>query len=102
MVIDFICSGGFANLRLDYRANTDELPMGITKEILRLTGSSGIFDIQPNQITPSSVGPPDTILYQLTLTDGDRKTSLNFNDVTAPTELRPLLELLQKLAIQQS
>jgi hypothetical protein len=101
MRIDFECSGGFANLRLTYHVDTDELPQEFAEEILRLVESSGFFDIQPSEVAPTSAGPPDVFFYRLSLSQGSRKQSLSCNDVTAPAALHPLLALLRKLALNQ-
>jgi hypothetical protein len=97
MRIDFECSGGFAALQLAYHSDTDELPTEVAEEISRLVESSGFFDLQQGEVTPM----PDVISYRLSLSQGDKKKSLSFNDITAPVELRPLLALLRKLAMEQ-
>lgn len=101
MRIDFECSGGFANLRLTYHANTDELPQELAEEILRLVEISRFFDIQPSGVTSTSAGPPDVFSYQISLSEGNRKQSLSCNDVTAPATLHPLLALLRQIALDQ-
>ncbi|MFQ5932315.1 MAG: protealysin inhibitor emfourin [Nitrospiraceae bacterium] len=101
MHIEFECSGGFANLRLAYRANTEELPQELRGELLRLVEVSGIFALQESDVAPQSPGPPDVFFYRLSLAEGGRKKSLSFNDVTAPAELHPLLALLRELALEQ-
>jgi hypothetical protein len=101
MRIDFECSGGYVPLHLTYHADTDDLPQVLAEELLELVESSGVFDLQPSEVAPTSTGPPDVILYQLSVSDGGRKTSLSVNDVTAPAELRPLLGRLRQLALEQ-
>lgn len=101
MHIKFERSGGFAGLLLTYQADTDELPQEVAEELLRLVESSGVFELQPDEVAPAASGPPDVFFYQLSLSEGSRKKSLSFNDVTAPATLRPLLGYLQKLALDQ-
>ena len=101
MRIDFECSGGYANIRLTYHANTDELPQEVANEILGLVESSRIFDLQQSEVEPTSKGPPDVFFYRLSLYGGTMRKSLYFNDVTAPATLHPLLALLQELAWEQ-
>jgi len=101
MRIDFECSGGYANINLVYHAKTDDLPTEIAKEFLHLVESSGFFDLQQSDVKPTDAGPPDVFFYHLSLQEGDRWKSLSFNDVTAPGPLRPVLEILQKLAWEQ-
>lgn len=101
MHIDFECSGGFANLRLTYRADTAELPQELCSELFGLVEGSGIFELQESDVAPQSPGPPDVFFYRLSLAEGGRKTSLSFNDVTAPAQLHPLLARLRELALEQ-
>lgn len=100
MHIDFKCSGGFANLRLRYHADTDNLPKELSEELIMLVESSGIFNIQQNEIAQTGTGPPDVFFYHLSISDGSRRLSLTFNDVTAPESIHPLLSRLRKLALQ--
>lgn len=101
MRIDFECSGGYANIRLSYHVDTDELPQEVANEILGLVESVGIFDLQQNEVAPSSEGPPDVFFYRLSLYKENMRKSLYFNDVTAPAALQPLLALLRELAWEQ-
>lgn len=101
MHINFECSGGYANLRLTYRADTDELPQEIAQELLRLVENSRVFDLPQSAVASTSAGPPDVFFYQISLHEGNRQTSLSFNDVTAPTALRHLLSRLRQLALEQ-
>jgi hypothetical protein len=101
MRIDFECSGGFANLRLTYHVDTNDLPQELAQEILKLVESSRFFDIQPSEVAPALTGPPDVFFYRLSLSEGSKKQSLACNDVTAPATLHPLLALLRKLALKQ-
>ncbi len=101
MHIEFECSGGFANLRLAYRANTEELPQDVRSQLLELVEVSGIFELQERDVAPQSPGPPDVFSYRLSLAEGSRKMSLSCNDVTAPPELHPLLAVLRELALEQ-
>jgi len=104
MQIDFASSGGFANIELAYRADTNTLPEEQAKELARLVESSGAFDLRQDDLTPNpkaAAGPPDVISYRFSLSEGARQNTLWFNDVTAPASLRPLLEFLRKLALEQ-
>jgi hypothetical protein len=100
MQIDFGSSGGVSNQGLVYQADTNALPEPEAKELLRLVESSGVFDLQQSDTNPGvTVGRADVITYRLTLSDGDRQTTLWLNDVTAPVSVRPLLAYLQERAI---
>ena len=89
--IYFECEGGFVNLQLKYRVNTEEVSPELKQEILQVVEKSGVFDIQPETIVPEGHGPPDAVLYKLALTDGRKKQSLICNDVTAAPAVRPCL-----------
>ena len=95
MQIEFERDGGFAGIPLRYYANTEELPVEIAEELLKLIAISVFFDLQTD---PASIGPPDTFRYRLSLSENSRKKSLSFNEVAVPATLRPLLDYLQKLA----
>lgn len=102
MQIDFASSGGFANVQLNYRADTNTLPEEQAQELTRLVESSGAFDLQQEDVNPNvAVGRADVISYRLTLSEGARQNTLWFNDVTAPASVRPLLAFLRKLALEQ-
>ena len=104
MQIDFASSGGFANLELNYRGDTNTMPEEQANELERLVESSGVFELEQEDATPqprAAAGPPDVIAYRITLSDGTRQATLWFNDVTVPAAVRPLLTELRRLAIQQ-
>jgi emfourin len=101
MHIDFKRSGGFANLRLTYQGDSNELPQNVAEEFSRLVESSGFFDIKQTDLDSNSTRYPDVFNYQVSLSDSKRQHSLSCNDVTAPDSLRPLLSFLQKLALHQ-
>jgi hypothetical protein len=102
MQIDFASSGGFANLELAYRAETNTLSEEQAKELESLVESSGVFDLQQSEVTPEvTVGRADIISYRIFVSDGSRQNTLWLNDITAPASVRPLLARLRKLALEQ-
>lgn len=101
MHIEFETSGGYANIRLAYRGNTDTLPSEVASKLLKLIEISRVFELRQSEITSSDAGHPDVFFYKLTLYEGGKKKSLSFNDVTVPDQLKPLLELLQELSWEQ-
>ncbi len=56
MRIDLQGSGGFANLKLAYHADTDTLPPAQAEELLKLVESSRVFDLQQSDLTPALHG----------------------------------------------
>lgn len=101
MHIDFECSGGFANLRLTYHADTNELQPELAEDILKLVESAEFFDIKPSEVASTSAGPPDVFFYRISLAEGSKMQSILCTDVTAPATLHPLLALMRKLALSQ-
>ena len=102
MLIDFASSGGFTNLDLTYRAETNTMPEEHARELERLVESSGVFDLAQSDLDPKvPVGRADIITYRLTLSDDARQTTLWLSDVTAPAAVRPLLAELRKRALEQ-
>ena len=102
MQIDFSSSGGFANLQVDYRADTNTLPEEQAKELERRVESSGVFELDHDDVnSETTVGRADVISYRLTVSDGSRQKTLWLNDITAPASIRPLLAYLRKRAIEK-
>lgn len=102
MQIDFATSGGVTNHELAYRADTDTLPEQEAEELVRLVESSGAFDLEQDQVLhEAATGAGNVTAYRLTLSDGNRETTLWLNDVTAPTAIRPLLSFLRERALEQ-
>ncbi len=100
MNIDFEREGGYAPLRLKYRANTEELPRDVAEKILDLIDRSGILELKQEDIQ-SPAKYPDVFSYRITLSEDGGGKSLTFNDITAPDSLRPLLTFLQELALEK-
>jgi hypothetical protein len=101
MIIDFECSGGFANLRWRYRVNTDELGPEEAADLRQLVERTGIMGLKAAELAPKSPGPPDVMQYRITISHMGTLQSLEINDITAPPALRPLLTRLQELAAEQ-
>lgn len=102
MQIDFAMSGGVVNQQLTYRADTQTMQQEEARELLRLVDSSGVFDLEPGNIhTEGTVGRTDVITYRLSLSDGNKQTTLWLNDISAPAALRPLLSFLRERALEQ-
>lgn len=100
MQIDFASSGSPDNEELTYSVDTDNLPEEQGRELERLVESSGAFDLEQDQLLhKAAAGSGNVTAYRITLSEDDRQTTLWFNDVTAPTSLRPLLERLRELAM---
>jgi hypothetical protein len=101
MIIDFERSGGYANLRLRYRANTDELPLGVANDLRQLVDRSGILSLKPADLAPPSHDPPGAMRYRVAISQEGAVHSVELSDITVPPALRPLLTRLQELALEQ-
>ncbi len=99
MFIRFKCSGGYANLSLDYQIDATTLPADLKEELLTLVNQSNVFELQPEHLNTRGTYP-DELFYELEVSSDDRHQSLSLNDSSVPVELRPLLTRLQQLAIQ--
>lgn len=101
MKIHFEREGGYINIPLKYEADTDELPKEIAQRLSERVRTSGVLDLKQEDIIPRPHAFPDVFSYRLAISEGDRRISLSFNDLTAPESLRPLLELLQEFWLEK-
>jgi Emfourin len=97
MHIEFVRSGGFAGLRLAASLDTQQLGADIASTLEKLVAEAGFFTL-PEQIKPASPGP-DRFEYQVTISSGAQKHSINVSDAVVPEALRPLLDFLTTLAM---
>lgn len=99
MHIKFSCIGGFANLDLNCQIDTDELPKDQKEELQNLMMTADL----PNAAESKKVKAQgfDAFSYQLDIADEKKKQSFSFTDITAPEEVRPLLDYLRNLAIEK-
>jgi hypothetical protein len=101
MRIEYQCSGGYGGLRLTYQCDTDALPADESKTILDLIDAARALELDPKQISSKSRSIPDDFVCRLTLSTGEMKNSLSFNELSVPENLRRLSAYLRKLAIKQ-
>ncbi|CAK6477617.1 protealysin inhibitor emfourin [Peribacillus castrilensis] len=98
MHIKFSCIGGFANLDLNFEIDTDELPKEKYEELQNLMKQADL----PNAAQSKMVKTQgfDSFSYQLDIADEKKKQSFSFTDISAPEEVRPLLDYLRNIAIE--
>ncbi|MDM5154410.1 hypothetical protein QUF88_11335 [Bacillus sp. DX1.1] len=101
MHIQFSCIGGIANFDLTFQADTVELPKEKAKKLLDLIKQANLFSFKPSQGEVATIKGADAFSYQLRIEDGKEQKSFSFTDVTAPQEVRPLLDYLRNLAIAE-
>ena len=66
-----------------------------------LIDAANLFDLNQKQISQKSRPIPDDFSCRLTLSAGEKKKTLSFNELSAPENLRRLSSYLRNLAIQQ-
>ena len=101
MRVDFECTGGFANLRLDCHLDTEQLPEDVARRLLKHVADAGILESEQSPRGDPSPGPPDVFHYRLSLREGSKRVDLSCCDTTAPPSVHPLLGFLRKLALDQ-
>ena len=101
MRVEYKCSGGYGGVRLSYRGETDELPAEEAEQLFDLVEASGVFDLSQKQLSEKAQNIPDDFSCRLTILKSGKKTTLSFNEMSAPGNLRRLSVHLRKLAIQQ-
>ena len=97
MHIEFVRSGGFAGLRLATTIDTQQLGAEVASALDKMVAEAGFFAL-PEQIKPASPGP-DRFEYQVTISSGAQKHSINVSDAVVPEPLRPLLDFLTTQAM---
>ncbi|RRN73975.1 hypothetical protein EI200_04685 [Peribacillus simplex] len=100
MHIQFSCIGGFANLDLNFKIDTDELPEGKNEELLNLMKTADLPNAHLSKMAGAKAQGADSFSYKLDIADEKQKQSFAFTDTTAPEEIRPLLDYLRNLAIE--
>ena len=88
-------------MRLTYQCETDTLPADESKTILDLIDAARVLELDPEQISSKSRSIPDDFVCRQTLSTGEVKNSLSFNELSAPKNLRRLSAYLRKLALKQ-
>ncbi|MGG0412305.1 protealysin inhibitor emfourin [Peribacillus simplex] len=100
MHIKFSCIGGFANLDLNFQIDTDELPKEQNEELQNLMKTADLPNAAESKMAGAKVKGADSFSYQLDIANEKKKQSFSFTDITAPEEVRPLLDYLRNLAIE--
>ncbi|MEF2093268.1 protealysin inhibitor emfourin [Bacillus sp. CFBP9009] len=99
MHIKFSCIGGFANLDLNFQIDTEKLPKEKNEELQNLMKAADLPNASQSKMAGAKAQGFDAFSYQLDIAD-EKKQSYSFTDITAPEEVRPLLDYLRNLAIE--
>jgi hypothetical protein len=97
MQIEFVRTGGFAGMRLAASIDTQQLEAEQASTLDKMITEAGFFEL-PEQIKPASPGP-DRFEYQVVISSGGMKHSINVSDAVMPDSLRPLIDLITRLAM---
>lgn len=101
MRVGFEASGGFANLRLRYEADTETLDEDVARTLEKEVRRSGLLESEEGAIGSSKPGPPDVLTYRVTVTHDGTTRTWTMTDVTVPSSARPLLAALRALAMKK-
>lgn len=104
MRITFEMSGGYGGLfalrPLSFHVDTADLSETDREELLALVRSSGLLEATAAE-TAAASGRPDVYHYRLSIAHERGAASFAFDDLTAPANVRPLLQHLQQRAVQE-
>lgn len=105
MRIKFEFQGGYGGLfaaqPLTCDVDVDQLPQEVRSELMGLIANAGIMGAESAQRRRSAGRARDAYEYRLQIQDEGSQKSLAFNDASAPSEVRPLLQFLQQLALER-
>jgi hypothetical protein len=93
--IFFERSGGFMGRKVTTTIDLEELPEDQAKALEELLDEADFFEL-PADLTRQPM--PDAFTYTITVATEVRRHSVRVSDTTAPDDLRPLLEELNKKA----
>jgi hypothetical protein len=103
--IKFEFQGGYGGLfaaqPLACDFEIDQLPHEERTKLVELIENAGIMEAESGQRRRSAGRARDVYDYRLRIQDQGPEKSLAFNDATAPSEVRPLLQFLQQLALER-
>ena len=96
--IFFERSGGFMGRKVSAAINLEELPGDLAEVLKEMLDESDFFDLPADLTRPPM---PDAFTYTITVSTELRQHSVRVSDATAPDDLRPLLDELNKQARMQ-
>lgn len=103
--IKFEFQGGYGGLfaaePLACDVEVDQLPHELRSKLMGLIENAGIMEAESGQRRRSAGGARDAYDYRLQIQDQGSQKSMAFNDASAPSEVRPLLQFLQQLALER-
>jgi hypothetical protein len=94
--IYFERSGGFAGISISTMVDIHSLPPDEAHKIQSMIDNAKEFLYQPSKLPPSPVQGADYFKYKVTVETEEKKYTMETNDITMPSELRPLISYLEK------
>jgi hypothetical protein len=91
-------TGGFMGRKVSVTINLDDLPDDQANLLNELLDNTDFFELPANLTQPAM---PDAFTYNITISSEERQHSVRVSDTTAPDDLRPLLEELNRQARMQ-
>lgn len=96
--IFFERSGGFMGRTVSATINLEDLPDDLAETLEEMLDEADFFELPADLTRPPM---PDAFTYTITVNTEARYHSVRVSDATAPDDLRPLLEELNKQARMQ-
>src|SRR5574342_1262973 len=96
--IFFERDGGFMGRKVTATLDLEELPKDQAKALEEMLDKADFFELPADLTRPPM---PDAFTYTITVSSESRQHSVRVTDATAPDNLRPLLEELNKQARMQ-
>ena len=96
--IFFERSGGFMGRTVSATINLEDLPDDLAEALEEMLDEADFFELPADLTRPPM---PDAFTYTITVDTEAKHHSVRVSDATAPDDLRPLLEELNKQARMQ-
>jgi hypothetical protein len=96
--IYFERSGGFAGISISTMVDIYSLPPDEAHKIQRMIDNAKEFLYQPSKLPLSPVQGADYFKYKVSVETEQKRYTIETNDITMPSELRPLINYLEKKA----
>jgi hypothetical protein len=95
MKLTVVQGGGIAGLVRTVSADTASLDPAQAEALTAMVQDAGMFDL-PARLGPAS-SQPDAFDYELTVEDGERRTTIRANGDALPDHVRDLIAWLQSV-----
>jgi hypothetical protein len=96
-------SGGFAGFPISTTVDIHSLPPDEANKIQGMIDNAKGFFYQPSKLTPAPPQAADYFKYKITVqTEEGMQNTIETNDITMPSELRPLINYLVNLLPKSS